>query len=65
MTAPEPELTWGYCIDCRDYGLGQFVAMIEDRAEAITQHRGCPLAAEQPPCPDRASAVGVDRQSQS
>ncbi|GAA0705604.1 hypothetical protein GCM10010193_70880 [Kitasatospora atroaurantiaca] len=42
MAAPEPELTYGYCIHCGDYAYGRYRWPINDRAEAIDQHQGCP-----------------------
>jgi hypothetical protein len=38
----DPGLTWGYCIRCTNYVRGRPVAMIEDRAEAVDGHKGCP-----------------------
>lgn len=38
----DTELTMGYCIDCGSYVRGRPYAMIEDRAEAVDGHKGCP-----------------------
>lgn len=38
----DTELTWGYCIRCTDYVLGRPVVAIEDRAEGVDGHKGCP-----------------------
>lgn len=35
-------LTMGYCKDCGAYIRGRPYAMIEDRAEAVDGHKGCP-----------------------
>lgn len=49
-------LTWGYCIRCTDYVLGKPYAMIEDRAEAVDGHKGCP----NPPQPDGGATSADD-----
>jgi hypothetical protein len=38
----EDDLTSGYCIHCTDYGRGRYLWPINDRAEAIDRHVGCP-----------------------
>lgn len=50
MAADELELAWGYCVHCGDYAYGRYRWPINDRAEAIDQHEGCPfLAAPEEP----------------
>lgn len=42
MPADSSDLTYGYCVACGGYGRGRYLHPIEDRAEAITEHVGCP-----------------------
>lgn len=63
MAAPDAEMAWGYCVHCGAYAYGRYRWPINDRAEAIDQHVGCPflLVAEEAPRLDIERA-GDDRE---
>jgi len=49
MAAADVEMTWGYCVQCGEYAYGRYRWPINDRAEGIDQHQGCPLAVPDQP----------------